>query len=347
MASTHFMWLVSYPAVEAEGGLYPLHVAGLLPGSRGRGWPLPTSCRWFATWQSRLRVASIHTRWLVHYLAVEAESGLYPLHVAGLLPGSRGWGWPLPTPCRWLATRESRLRMASTHTMSLVSYLAVEAEGGLYSHQVAGSLPGSRGWEWPLRAPGGWFTTWQSRLRVASTRTRWLVHYLTVEAEGGLYPHQGGLHPHQVAGSLPGSRGWGWPLRAPGGWFTTWQSRLRVASTRTRWLGHYLAVEAEGGLYAHQVWPLRAPSGWFTTWQSRLRVASTRTRWLGRPSTAGDRFSTTHTFRTITSILSPSFPHPYRVSFKINEIYATKILWGTTIHTDKGAHFDPIPYIKQ
>jgi hypothetical protein len=33
----------------------------------------------------------------------------------------------------------------------------------------------------------------------------------------------------------------------------TWQSRLRVASTHTRWLVHYLAVEAEGGLYAHQV----------------------------------------------------------------------------------------------
>jgi hypothetical protein len=83
---------------------------------------------------------------------------------------------------------------------------------------------------------------------VASTRTRWLVHYLAVEAEGVLYPHH-------VTGKLPGSRGFGLPLRAPGGWFTTWQSRLRVASTHTR-------------------------CGWFTTWQSRLRVASTRTRWL-------------------------------------------------------------------
>ncbi len=71
-------------------------------------------------------MASTHTIWLVIYLAVEAEGGLYPHHVSGLLPGSQGLGWPIPT-------------------LSLVCNLAVEAEGDLYQQHVADKLPGSQG----------------------------------------------------------------------------------------------------------------------------------------------------------------------------------------------------------
>ncbi len=158
----------------------------------------------FTTWQSRLRVSSTHSKWLVCYLAVEAKASLYQLQVTGSLPDSRVWGWPLRAAGGWFTTLQSRLRETSTHTMWLVCHMAVEAESGLYQHHVTGLLPGSWGWGWPLPATCGWFTTWQLRLRVASTRTRWLGH------------------------SLPSSRGWGWPLRAPGDWFTTGQTRLSV-----------------------------------------------------------------------------------------------------------------------